>query len=817
MDLREYQLQYEEQSDSEAAAAELETLCRTSKEGQLGLPRANRFIASAYKSIKELIQADQDVKTRGKGGKFKAWLRAVPAEVAAVIAIRECITLCTSNVLKGPATVQALGTSIGRLYELEIRIREAMTVNPMYMEKVGRQIKERGTVSRKHINGVYRVAYQRVMKDGFDSKLTNSEALHLGKFGVDACYQAGIIQQVRTTGSKGMMVYYELHPEVSKFLTGYTLQDVRAVINVEAGAMTCVPDPWTNLNDGGYLSVRRKANAPLLSLRNVRKEERARLRDLFTAECLPTIFRVANYLQEQSFSVHLPTLEAIQRVWKSGGGVLGVPTTKQPEKPECPLPNGWVKADGTPEELVQFQRWKRLAAEHYTYLKEWRSKMREVGGFLKTTGKAPGKLWFPVYIDRRGRWYYRGTPNPQGSDLAKAVLHFGEKKALGAKGLFWLKVHIANSFGYDKVRMQARAKWVDDNWESIERALDVPEDHVDVWGTDASWCMYAAAWELREALRSGNPRTYKTGIPIHMDATCSGIQHFAALLKDPESALYVNLADPQDGSPKADIYARVAEVVMQDVAKDKRSKSPDIRSIAEFWDRTGVPRALAKRPVMTYLYGATLLGTIHYVRDYLEKEMPEIAVPDEHSFEYYQYLAKKLFAGIASAVPASAQAMQWLRSVAKDQARGKRMEWRTPSGFPVQHDYQDFEEVRIGIMSCGLSSVMVREYTNGTRPHAMQNAISPNFVHALDATHLTFVADSMREHGYAFVGIHDSFGTHPSDVDAMQRIIREQFVRLYENPNILNDFVTDVGSDKEPPAQGSFDVSQVLDSEYFFS
>jgi DNA-directed RNA polymerase len=190
-----------------------------------------------------------------------------------------------------------------------------MTVNPMYMEKVGRQIKERGTVSRKHINGVYRVAYQRVMKDGFDSKLTNSEALHLGKFGVDACYQAGIIQQVRTTGSKGMMVYYELHPEVSKFLTGYTLQDVRAVINVEAGAMTCVPDPWTNLNDGGYLSVRRKANAPLLSLRNVRKEERARLRNLFTAECLPTIFRVANYLQEQSFSVHLPTLEAIQRVW----------------------------------------------------------------------------------------------------------------------------------------------------------------------------------------------------------------------------------------------------------------------------------------------------------------------------------------------------------------------------------------------------------------------------------------------------------------------------------------------------------------------
>lgn len=817
MDLREYQLQYEEQADNEAATAQLEKLSQTSKEGQLGLPRANRFIASAYQSIKALIQADQDVKTRGKGGKFKAWLRAVPPDVAAVIAIRECISLCTSNVLKGPATVQALGTSIGRLYELEIRIREATTVNPMYMEKVGRQIKERGTVSRKHINGVYRVAYQKVMKDGFDSKLTNAEALHLGKFGVDACYQAGIIQQVRTTGSKGMMVFYELHPDVLEFLTGYTLQDVRNVLNIEAGAMTCPPDPWTNLSDGGYLSVRRKANAPLLSLRNVRKEERGRLRDLFSEECLPTIFRVANYLQAQSFDMHNPTLEAIQRVWKSGGGVLGVPVIAQPEKPVCPLPNGWIKAEGTPEELAEFQRWKRLAAEHYTYLKEWRSKVREVGGFIKASRKATGHVWFPVYLDRRGRWYYRGTPNPQGSDLAKAVLHFGEKKALGERGVFWLKVHIANSYGFDKARMHERAAWVDENWGTIEKALDAPEEHEDVWGTDAPWCMFAAAWELREALRSGKPHAYKTGIPVHMDATCSGIQHFAALLKDPESARYVNLADPKDGSPKADIYARVSAVALEGVAKDKKSVSPDIKAIAKFWEATGVPRALAKKPVMTFLYGATLLGTVHYVRDYLEKEMPETVVPDEHSFEYYQYLAKKLFTGIENAVPASAQAMHWLRSVAKAQPRGKRMEWRTPSGFPVQHDYQDFEEVRIGVMSCGVSSVMVREYTNGTRPHAMQNAISPNFVHALDATHLTFVADTMREHGYAFVGIHDSFGTHPADVDDMQRIIREQFVRLYDNSNILNDFITDIGSDKKPPAQGTFDVSQVLDSEYFFS
>lgn len=819
MDYRAAQLEYEEQADSEAAAAQLEQLQKESTSGSVDHPRASRFMASAYITVRDMIQTLQDTPARGRAAAYVNWLRRVPADIAAVIALRECIAQCTSHKMHNPATVQSLASAIGRLYELEVRIREAEHVNPVYMDKVERRLEKNNTTSKKHIFGSYQAAYSTVMEAEFDSKLTNVEAINIGKYGLNACYEAGIIEQVRTTGSKGSLVYYMLNPDVFTYVTGYTHGDVRKVLCVEAGAMLCPPDPWVDLNNGGYLSTRRKAIAPLLSMRKIRMGERDRLRAEFTAEKLPLIFDVANYLQATPFTMHKPTLDAIQRVWHTGGGVMGVPYKNEPVKPPCPMPDGWHKDNAALEELAEFNRWKRKAADYYTHLREWRSKVREVGGFLRSTKRAAKRFWFPAYLDSRGRWYYRGIPNPQGSDLAKGVIHFADCKPLGPRGVYWLKVHIANSFGFDKVRLDDRAAWVDQHWGDIERALDHPEDHPDVWGEDAPWCMFSAAWELREAYRSGNPAGYATGVPIHMDATCSGIQHFAALLRDPVAAKAVNLDDAKDMGPKMDIYMAVAHAAMKSIAFDaEHAPDENTRALAGFWQGVGgIPRAMAKKPCMTYLYGATLLGTTHHVRDFVEDEMPEVKIPDQHAFQFYQYVGKKLFAGLEAAVPAAAEAMRWLQSVASKHPRGERMEWTSPTGFPVQHDYQSYRELRLKIKSCGVLFTAVREFDGGTRTHSMRNAISPNFVHALDAAHLTFTADAMRKSGLSMIGIHDSFGTHPCDVDDMQRIIREQFFRLYNDFDILGDFRSDVETALKPADVGTFDLKAVLSSEFFFS
>lgn len=808
---RAKQLKYEEDSDAQAAAERLQSMLNEAAEGHIELPRASALIARMYKVVQDEIDLHNSTAIRGVNAKYKGWLRAVPSDVAAIISIRECIKQC--SVPSEPVRVQALTVAVGQQLELEARIRQAEVVNNQYMQRVHDQVKEHGTTSTRHIRRLYNVAIDRVMKGEIDLDLTRADMLHIGKYGVDACLNAGLLQLVRGSGNA---THFELAPEVMQFLHGYNENDVRSVTSKIDSRMYCPPEPWSNLYDGGYLSTRRKASAPLMSVRRIRKEVRAAVADAFTAENMPEVFQAGNYMQSIAFAVHAPTRDAIERLWRAGGGVLGVPRNTQPRKPEMPLGEAWVKEGASERDLAIFTKWKRRVVKWYDDVRTWKGKVREIGAFMRASQDSGTPIWFPMYFDLRGRWYYRGVPNPQGSDLAKAVLHFHEKRALGADGVFWLKVHIANSYGYDKTRFEDRARWTEQNWKSIEAALDSPEDHPDVWGTDAPWCMYSAAWELRAAYLSGNPSTYRTGIPVHMDATCSGLQHFSALLRDPVGALYVNLNDPMQCGPKQDVYARVAENVMGMFKIDSTSTNPEIAAMASWWLQNGLPRALAKKPVMTFVYGATQRGTAEHIEDMAEEEF-HVVWPDEAtSFKYCTYAAKKLFQGIAAAVPAAAAAMHWLKEVVRQMPNGQRMQWRTPTGFLVQHDYQAYSEVRVNIRSCGMQKTLLRDWQEGTRPHAMQNAIAPNFVHALDASHLTLTALSMQKQGMQIVAIHDSFGTHPSDVARMHQCIREEFINLYSRTNILGEFLWSVSGVGEPPTRGDFDIQAVRDSEFFF-
>lgn len=214
------------------------------------------------------------------------------------------------------------------------------------------------------------------------------------------------------------------------------------------------------------------------------------------------------------------------------------------------------------------------------------------------------------------------------------------------------------------------------------------------------------------------------------------------------------------------------------------------------------------------MYGATLKGTAEYIEETLEAEKVSVPdVPQSHLFFYYA--ARKLFQGIKATVPAAASAMEWLRSIAQQVGRS-RMEWHTPTGFLVQHDYREQVDRRINLYSAGVMKTTVWEYTDNTKAIAMQNAIAPNFVHALDASHLTLTAQRMKREGLCMVAIHDSFGTHPCDVAKMHQNIREAFVELYEGNNVLGEFLWEVGAVGEPPMRGTLDLKQVLDSEFFF-
>jgi DNA-directed RNA polymerase len=74
--------------------------------------------------------------------------------------------------------------------------------------------------------------------------------------------------------------------------------------------------------------------------------------------------------------------------------------------------------------------------------------------------------------------------------------------------------------------------------------------------------------------------------------------------------------------------------------------------------------------------------------------------------------------------------------------------------------------------------------------------------------------------------VHDSFGCLPSKAERFREIIREEFVRMYQEHDVLYDVLECARRDlKDPkglpdkaPQQGSLlDINQVLDAQYAFA
>src|SRR5690606_33137012 len=105
-------------------------------------------------------------------------------------------------------------------------------------------------------------------------------------------------------------------------------------------------------------------------------------------------------------------------------------------------------------------------------------------------------------------------------------------------------------------------------------------------------------------------------------------------------------------------------------------------------------------------------------------------------------------------------------------------------------------------------------------------AVAPNFVHSHDASALVLTVCKAIPAGLThFAMIHDSFGTHAPQVPVLNRVLREAFVENYEGGDVLAEWRKDVCAGLcdpetvpvEAPTMGTFDIKQVLTSEYFFA
>ena len=110
-------------------------------------------------------------------------------------------------------------------------------------------------------------------------------------------------------------------------------------------------------------------------------------------------------------------------------------------------------------------------------------------------------------------------------------MHFAKAKRVhkGTEAERWLMIHGANKFGFDKARLDDRAAWHMDKADLICRMADDPVQYQEWLECDnpvqfLAWCM-----EYRDLQRDGY---VDSRLPVSLDGSCSGLQHFSAMLRD---------------------------------------------------------------------------------------------------------------------------------------------------------------------------------------------------------------------------------------------------------------------------------------------
>lgn len=426
-----------------------------------------------------------------------------------------------------------------------------------------------------------------------------------------------------------------------------------------------------------------------------------------------------------------------------------------------------------------------------------------MGQFLNDT------FYLPHNIDFRGRSYpIPPHLNHIGNDLSRGLLKFGDAKPLGKSGLRWLKIHLANLYGYDKGSFEERVQFVEKSMDEIADSAEKPLEGRRWWTkADDPWQCLAACMELHSAFQSGDPEAFESSLPVHQDGTCNGLQHYAALGGDMKGARQVNL---DVGDRPADVYTHVADMVEEQLRLD-----------AEKGDKYGqmllgkVARKVVKQTVMTTVYGVTYIGA----RAQIEKQLRDRGdVPANETWAASSYLAKKVMSCIGDLFSGARDIQNWLtlsaRLIAKSIPRSrvddcaeepsptpsgrprtgapamsvKRLPkeqmttvvWTTPLGLPIVQPYRKTKRKQI---MTSIQTVFISDPNSPAEVNATKqaSAFPPNFIHSLDATHMMLTALECRKNDIAFASVHDSYWTHAATIDNMNAIIRDTFIALHES------------------------------------
>lgn len=755
--------------------------------------------------------------TRGKakaGSDYRSYLEGIPPDEVALI--------CMKELVKGIAQAQGMGTTrtnLARSLESAAKIAKLREMDANLEHDIKKQAKREG----KNGIGVTKLI-DHAIENTLHWERWETKAKH--KLAATLIYavaqRTGMV--ALTTVRRGKRSEVLIKPS-DELIT--LMQDKHARIELASAIVkpfVVAPKDWTSNSEGAFHGT---------DVRDVRlvktpsKEHIRRLHEATQAGTMDTVYAAVNAAQRTAWHINQPVLEVIQWAWENGDTLNGT----LPLQESLPLPPR--PPEDAPE--TAWDEWKPKAHEIHNQNRLSFSKRLKTASILATAEEyASEEEFFYAYtLDFRGRMYpIQNGLQPQGEDMEKALLTFADGVELTPAGMRWLKIHGANEFGVDKVSYQDRVNWVDDNKHNIQQSARNPKSNL--WWTQADnpWKFLAFCFEFDAC----NGDMYERGsaithLPCSVDGTCNGLQHLSAMARDSQGASAVNLTP---GDKPSDIYGVVADIA-KDILRDLVQSGDEKAGAAGDLLELGVTRKETKRSVMVIPYGGTMRACLNYVEEALRDRGLELAVVDKDRQRAVKGLgAKAVWDAMDEPLGTAKGIMAWLQKWSRVLAKVDRgCGWTAPSGFPCYQKYMKVKTYRFRAAEgeAGRIEVQLVEPTDTIDSSRQASGIAPNVVHSYDAAHMMDTVERCAELGITdFALVHDSFGTHASNVGVMQDMLRASFKDIYSEDvpaSLAAEFMfqsdtpvtkgmVELGVEGLPEL-GEWNPEAIMGSDYFFS
>lgn len=777
-----------------------------------------------------------------------SYLSLLDTDLLALIGLQSVFTAISKE-----QTITATCVASGRMVENEIW---ALGLEKMDKKLLRRLIKRS---METHGNVAYRRKAIRstALKEGYKVEPWDSDLrVRVGSPVISAVLEAcpEVFEIVDHYAKHETTKYITLTEEASEYIASLT--EAEQWMHPKYKPMLVPPRRWQSFWTGCYLSEELSRNVPLVRVMN--KEHRDLIREAITDGTMQPCLLALNAIQETAWRINRRMLEIVKWAYDKGVVLDSFPQRFNLEKPT--RPDNWDDLDDK-----QKKAWRIKVSQ---VAKRNRGLDGERVVFVQDMAVAEELVdreafWTPCSLDFRGRVYAIPHFNNQRSDYVKALFEFADGLPVGPDGAEWLAIHVANCGDFGKVSKRSfdeRVQWTRDNEEMIRNIANDPEGTFDIWSkADKPFLFVAAVLDYVGYLEQGDD--YVSHLPIALDGSNSGLQHYSAALRSNEGSL-VNLV-PTDAP--SDVYQVVCDKTIDILLKQAERGDAVSQMILD----NGVTRSLVKRNVMTFAYSSELYGFAEQQRDdlmaplalkvlegkldrhpYGVMKVNEKTGAEEYDegFKASMVLAKAVWAAVTSVVKDASEGMKFFQKCAGALAHERKgLMWVTPVGLPVLHKYTEYEmrKVRLFLFD---KSVPIHKATsedfvkeNGvlksiramvrTKPskhiikEKAKSAVAPNTIHSLDSAHLMMTVNASVQKGIiSFSLIHDSFGTHAANTTEFFYLIREQFVHMYQNYCPFEEIeyftrrdISDQSKVPPLPTKGDLDLNGVINSLYAFA